>query len=260
MRKLAALFLVANPIALLAWGTQGHTLVVRIAEAQLTPAVRERVAAILGPGRHFITIGSWADDVRRARPQTANWHFINIPVTAPRLDKARDCPSGDCVVAAITRFRKTLRDAATPPEKRAEALMFLAHFIGDMHQPLHCGDKNDRGGNDIQVKLAGRPSNLHSVWDSGLLARMGSDALLFDSISRESARRAKKFRKGTVEQWAEEGHQLARKSVYGKLPKAAPGSAAVINAAYEKMADVIIREQLAKAGARLAWVLNEALR
>ena len=254
---LMSLLLSAPPIV--AWGGPGHALVARIAEAQLTPAARARVLAILGPERPLRSIASWADDVRRTRPQTANWHFINIPMTAQHLEMPRDCPTGDCVIAKIHDFQKILKDPATAPEPRSEALMFLVHFIGDMHQPLHCGDKNDRGGNDIRVKLADREANLHSVWDGGILARMGSEDSLFPSMSQESGKRAKKLRKGTVEEWAEESYQKAKAKVYKKLPPAAPGSMAVIDAKYEKMAQPIIREQLEKAGARLARVLNEVL-
>src|SRR5262245_10614897 len=247
------------PASVLAWGGPGHALVARIAEAQLTDAVRARVAAILGPERQFRAIASWADDVRRTRPQTANWHFINIPMNAQHLEISRDCPAGDCVIAKIHDFRKILKDPATAPEARAEALMFLVHFIGDMHQPLHCGDKNDRGGNDIRVKLADRDSNLHSVWDSGILARMGTEDGLFASLSQESVRRARKWSKGTVEEWAEESYRKAKAKVYGKLTPAPPGGMALIDARYEKMAQPMIREQIERAGARLARVLNETL-
>lgn len=259
MRRLALLAILACPIQMFAWGPQGHTLVARIAEAQLTAAVRARVAAILGPGRPFRSIASWADDVRRTRPQTANWHFINIPLTAQGLDMSRDCPKGDCIIGKIADFRKILRDPATAPEARAEALMFLVHFIGDMHQPLHCGDKNDRGGNDIKVQLAGRDTNLHSVWDSGILGRIGNEDQLFPSLSKESAKRAKNWSKGTVEEWAQQSYVAAKSKVYKNLPKAAAGTAPVIDAKYEQMANPLIREQLEKAGARLARVLNEAL-
>lgn len=259
MRKLAAFALLACPVPMLAWGASGHALVARIAEAQLTEAVRAKVAAILGPNRPFTSIASWADDVRRTRPQTANWHFINIPMAAQRLDMTRDCPTGECVIGRIEAFRKVLRDPATAPEARAEALMFLVHFIGDMHQPLHCGDKNDRGGNDVRVVLGKTQTNLHSLWDSGMLARIGTADQLFPALSAESAKRAGKWRNGTVEQWAQESYKMAKSKVYGKLPKAAPGANAVIDAKYEKMAGPIIREQIEKAGTRLARVLNDIL-
>jgi hypothetical protein len=106
----------------------------------------------------------------------------------------------------------------------------------------------------------GRQTNLHSVWDSALLSRMAPADQLFPALSEESMRRRKKWSKGTVERWAEQSHRASQKVVYGELPKVAPGTPIELDAAYEKTADPLIREQIEKAGARLARVLNETLR
>ncbi|MBZ5622652.1 MAG: S1/P1 nuclease [Acidobacteriia bacterium] len=209
----------------LAWGPEGHSLVARIADAQLTPATRARVTAILAPGQTMASIASWADEARRTRADTAPWHFIDIPISQSHLDMARDCPKNACIIAEIADLRKTLEDPATPADRQREALMFLVHFIGDMHEPLHCSDNNDRGGNSVRVVFFQRQTNLHSVWDSGLLGRLAPADQLFPVWSRESARRAKKWSKGTVEQWAEQSHKAAQKVVYGRLPKAPAGTA-----------------------------------
>ena len=260
MRPVALAALFASGVTALAWGPEGHSLVARIADVQLTPAARARVAAILAPGQSMASIASWADEVRRSRPETANWHFIDIPIDQPHLDMARDCPKDDCVIGKIADLRKTLMDPATPPGQQREALMFLVHFIGDMHQPLHCSDNRDRGGNGVRVVFHERQTNLHSVWDSGLLGRLAPADQLFPALSEESLRRKKKWSKGTVEQWAEQSHHAAQKVTYGRLPKVAPGTPVPLDAQYEKIADPLIREQLEKAGARLARVLNETLR
>ena len=98
--------------------------------------------------------------------------------------------------------------------------MFLVHFVGDMHQPLHCSDNKDKGGNDVKLDFFGRTSNLHSVWDSGLLGRMGQEDALFAQFSKDlTEKRARKWGKGTVYTWAEQSHKAAQKVVYGKLPK-----------------------------------------
>ena len=138
--------------------------------------------------------------------------------------------------------------------------MFLVHFVGDMHQPLHCSDNKDKGGNDVKLDFFGRPSNLHSVWDSGLLGRIGQEDALFTQYSNDLTQKlAKKWGKGTVDAWAEQSHKAAQKVVYGKLPKAAAGATVKIDAAYQKRAEPLIREQLERAGARLAAVLNGEL-
>ena len=241
------------------WGPEGHALVARIAEAQLTPAVHARVMEILGPGQTMASVSSWADSVRRQRAESAPWHYIDIPIDKPHLDMARDCPKGDCVIGKIEELRIKVHDPSTPPEERREALMFLIHFVGDMHQPLHCADNKDKGGNDVRVQFGGQTMNLHSLWDSTLLGRMGNEEQLFPTLSQESTRKEKKWSKGTVEDWAEQSHKAAQKIVYGKLPKVAAGQPEPISAAYEAKADPLIKQQLEKAGARLAAVLNASL-
>jgi len=255
-RMVLLIALAAAP--LFGWGGEGHRLVARIAYAQLTPAAKAQVSAILGPAQTLMSVASWADDIRRHRQETAPWHYVDIPITAKHLDMTRDCPKGDCVLTKITEFRKALADPATPPDARREALMFLVHFIGDMHQPLHCSDNNDKGGNDVKVVFFGNQSNLHSVWDSGLIGRMKPEQELFDELSPESQKHARKWAKGDVEDWAEQSHKAAQKVVYGKLPKGAV-SPMPLDSTYERTADPLIKSQIAKAGARLARVLNEAL-
>src|SRR4051812_9590993 len=101
MRRIAAAALFATSLPLWAWGPEGHSLVARIAEQQLTPAARARVLEILGPGKTMASVASWADEVRRARPETGPWHYIDIPIDKPHRDMARDCPKGDCVIVKI---------------------------------------------------------------------------------------------------------------------------------------------------------------
>jgi hypothetical protein len=239
----------------------GHSLVARIADAQLTPAAHARVAAILGPDTTMASISSWPDQIRGARAATAPWHFVDIPIDQPHLDMARDCPKGDCVLAKIEDFKKVVVDPAATAVERKEALMFLVHFVGDMHQPLHCADNKDKGGNDVKLEFFGRSSNLHSAWDSGLLGRMGKEDELFARFSADlTEKRAKKWGKGTVEEWAEQSHKAAQKVVYGKLPKAPAGGLVKVDAAYERAADPVIKAQIEKAGARLAAVLNSTLK
>jgi hypothetical protein len=260
MRPLVCLVVVSLATPGFAWGPEGHSLVARIAEAQLTPAARARALEILGPGSTIPSVASWADEIRRTRTETAPWHFIDIELERSHLDMATDCAKGDCIVSVISHFRQVLRDPATPPVERREALMFLIHFVGDLHQPLHTSDHHDRGGNTVQVRFHDRQTNLHSLWDSGILGRLPPEDEVFPALSRESQKRGKGWSKGTVTEWAEESHKVGRKVVYGKLPAAAEGAPVVIDGAYETAAVPAIREQLERAGARLAKVLNTELR
>lgn len=261
MRRLALLAGLVGCLPLFGWGPEGHSLVARLAAARLTPAAAARVAEILGPGNTLASVSSWADSVRRARAESGPWHYIDIPINKPHLDMERDCAKGDCVIAKIEDFEKVLVNPAVTPVQRKEALMFLVHFVGDMHQPLHCSDNKDKGGNDVKLEFFGRPSNLHSVWDSGLLSRMGTEDAMFAKLDRElSPKRFRKFEKGSVEDWADQIHKAGQKTTYGRLPKAAAGVQVKIDAKYEHEADELIQLELEKGGARLAKVLNSTLK
>jgi hypothetical protein len=261
MRRLVVLFWLAAAPQVYGWGGEGHILVARLAAARLSPRVTARIAEILGPNTTLAGIASWADQVRNARKETGPWHYIDIPIDKPHLDMLRDCPKGECVIAKIEELRRTLADKSTPPEKRKEALMFVVHFVGDMHQPLHCSDNHDKGGNDAKLEFFGRPTNLHSLWDSGLLARMGTEDALFAELAKElTPKRAKNFAKGSVRDWAEQSHRQGQLVVYGSLPKVEAGAAIQLSESYEKTGDPVVKEQIERAGVRLAKVLNAALK
>src|SRR5262249_31378046 len=157
--------------------------------------------------------------------------YVDIPIDKPHLDMARDCPRNDCVIAKLAEFRKALQDPATTPEQRREALMFIAHFVGDMHQPLHCADHDDKGGNGVRVQVFDRITNLDRRWDGGMTTRLGTEDMRLPELSREGARH-KKWRKGSVEKWAEESHKRAVEVVYGHLPKAGEDGVVTLGADY----------------------------
>lgn len=152
----------------LAWGSDGHKIVAMLADAQLSPAARKEVDRLLAqePGATLASISTWADEHRN--PTTAAWHYVNFPRGDCNYQPERDCPDGKCVVAAIDRQIEVLR-ASGDDEKRLNALKYIVHFIGDIHQPLHAGFGDDRGGNSYQLQAFIRGSNLHAVWDTGLI-------------------------------------------------------------------------------------------
>lgn len=242
----------------LGWGREGHEIVVAIAERHLTETARERVRQILGPDTSLAAVSTWADEIRPSRPKTAPWHYVDIPLNASAIDLARDCPNGDCVIAAINHFNELLRDKTSMPEVKNEALKFIVHFVADLHQPLHCADDHDRGGNNVHVTFFGENANLHSVWDTLLIERIDSDprhyANRLDADLTDSTIRA--FEQGTVEDWALESHAVAQMVVYGALPTRETFD---LGADYFDVASVAADLQLQKAGIRLALILNEAL-
>jgi hypothetical protein len=159
-----------------AWGPLGHRLVGHLAERELSPKARAEVARLLrGEAEPTLAgVANWADDLRGNDPglgrRSSPWHYVNLAEDGCRYDATRDCRRGDCVVEAIRRQRAILADRSKPAAARAQALKFIVHFVGDIHQPLHAGHAHDRGGNDVQINLDGKGSNLHRLWDSELLA------------------------------------------------------------------------------------------
>jgi hypothetical protein len=238
-----------------AWWDLGHRIVARLAETRLTPRARAAVHQIL-EGQSLADASVWADNIKNYRHDADPLHYINIPLADTVYVPQRHCPTGRCIIAAIENDRRLLADRATPPAARAEALRFLIHFMGDLHQPLHVGDDHDRGGNDRAVTLLGHPTNLHKVWDGEMIDSLG---LTQESYFRYLRKRMasldiKAIERGSVADWAMEGHRIAVLDVYGKLP-----SDGRIGRGYLAARRPIIDRQLIAAGVRLAAVLNQAL-
>ena len=198
MRRLVLLLSVlAFSPAALAWSALGHRLVGELAERHLSPAAEAQVKGLLAgePDPSLAGVAIWADQLRDNDPerfrQTSRWHYVNTPSGTCAYHPARDCPDGNCVVAAIERQRAILADRRQPPAARRDALKFVVHVVGDIHQPMHANNRDDKGGNEFQVSLRtdlepeawarNRYANgvmgtsLHSVWDYYILGSEGLD-------------------------------------------------------------------------------------
>lgn len=283
----AALLLALTASRAMAWGQDGHEIVGRIAEDRLTPEVKQKVNKILdGKSIADYGIANGPDLMLRLgrRPETAKWHYVNIPVSpdnvAAQFDEARDGHGGDCAVDQITRYAELLR-TTDDPKKQAEAVMFLTHLVGDLHQPLHCAKRpygsadNDRGGNAITVLLPaagdGRelpPEKLHAVWDSAIVKRMLQASNLSPNAYADTLNRqitpdnaTAWLKPASPVEWANEGVKIAAAVCYQDVPIAPPanGSPVRLSQLYVSRAEPVINLQLQKAGVRLAQVLNRAL-
>ena len=200
---------------------------------------------------------SWADEIREARPETASWHYVNLRLGQDmRYQAARDCRSGDCVVAQIERQARILRGNA-PRARRAEALKFLIHFVADIHQPLHAADNGDRGGNQVQLRYRGQRLNLHHFWDDEVVAPLGRDARLIAGAIDGATPPVQKSQLGGGGPvlWAEMSASIARSSIYPELGRGGP-----VTQRQAGMHSRLARVQLARAGYALAGMLNGILR
>jgi hypothetical protein len=175
----AALSLIVafQPCSAMAWGTEGHRIVAAIAENLLEASAKARVDALLAtePGATLSSISTWADETRDR--STAAWHYVNMPRGSVCIyDRTRDCPDGRCVVEALNTQISRLN--ATSQAEQLEALKYVVHLVADVHQPLHAGFADDRGGNTYQLQAFGRGTNLHAVWDSQMLRSVDAQSMV----------------------------------------------------------------------------------
>lgn len=240
----SALWAGFSPISCFAWGPVGHRIVAERAEAKLTHEAQRAVKELLSEESEptLAGVANWADDAKNK--QTAPLHFINFPRNDCHYTPERDCPDGKCIVAAIEKYKEKLLTPSLPKKERTKALKYLVHFVGDIHQPLHAGYADDKGGNTYQVQFQGKGTNLHKVWDSQLIqALYGDMPPLFTEVSVNI---------GTLSPatWAEESCQIvATQSIYPKAHK--------ITQEYVNRIQPILETQLAIAGDRLAALLNQ---
>jgi hypothetical protein len=260
----AIVVLTAGSSRALAWGCEGHQTVAIVAERLLGTATMRAVSAVLAASPIDRTlarycghdpdlladVSTWADDERSVDPSTAGWHFINLPrvAGAAPIDYRKYCAGGNCVIEAIVAQYHTLT-TSSDPRARANALRFIIHFVGDLHQPLHAITNGDRGGNCLAIAVPGEPvreqenhnftPNLHRVWDVDIIARFMKARGLRDARalatyvagSTPSASLAAPHAPTAtdVSSWARESYALAQTVAYGKLPVNVPTQPAAAN-------------------------------
>ncbi len=272
------------PVSAWAWGPDGHKIVAVIAADNLTPAAASHVADILGVSADKRAIATAMEaasirpdsEFRDEDPLTRPWHFIDICLQDRRADVPARCPGGNCVTGKIDQYSKRLKESNYDRWGAAGDLAFLIHFVGDIHQPLHAANDEDRGANCITVDTNIRAKDLHAVWDTTVVRRLEYSV---DSGRPETTahklERAYAAEKGT-DSWiaaddiAWESNQIARSDIYAALhipiepcqPTAdicrnPLGHAVELDSSYLDHADAVAGHQLAKAGFRLASLLNE---
>ena len=271
----AALLLLSTaltPTAAFAWGAEGHRVTGLVAAELLTSRTRIRLndliaGADLGDIANFIDLNR--STLSLLIPNSDKWHYDNQPV-CQTLTFDEYCPKGDCASARVPVLVKILSDFTNPPEIRALAARFLVHLVGDIHQPLHAADDGDAGANFKNVLLPGATvaRRLHSVWDSDLvkIALRGSSEREFAQqlLSRYRTKEMRDWQKTDIRDWMNESYELSKSVTYAKLPSFVcrePWTATPVELpqAYVSAAVEVIPVQLAKAGARVAAVLNRAL-
>ena len=242
------------------WGGDGHKVVAEIAAAHLTPEARAGVQELLGPGVSMADVSSWADRVRRERKETAPWHYVNYPIELdePDFDVMKE-PGGN-VAWAVQEMTRRVQDTALPEKEREEALKFLIHLAGDLHQPLHAGTGDDAGGNGVDIVWNGEKTNLHKAWDGKIIeSRKMFTSQIIDEISAKlTAEGMDSTQRGGPYDWMVESHVYARDVAYANMEKfGTPAEEGPeLSGAYANAAWPIVERRLAEAGLRLAMILN----
>jgi hypothetical protein len=267
------------PAPAAAWSDYAHRLTARIAMANLTPKVRAEVLRILAKGAAVDTptcaletiedASTWPDCVRSMPERfgfSSPWHYQNIDVCQP-FDITANCPDGNCVTAQIPKQLAIVADRSASPAARAQALAFFVHFVGDMHMPLHIGDKHDKGGNEVRASYGAKSfdrMNLHRIWDNELAERALTEPPAITPRSITAADR-RAMAAGDIADWARESWELSRTIVYPELknfPDSCPAKSdarGLVDAAYVAAAKDPLRLQVERAGVRMAMLLNTAL-
>ncbi|XP_065018545.1 endonuclease 1-like [Musa acuminata AAA Group] len=261
--------LYAVPVAQ-SWSKEGHILTCRIAQELFQPEAAEAVKSLLPnyANGDLSSLCSWPDEVRRwpNYQSMSSLHFVNTPDQACTFDYSRDCKKDECVVGAIKKFTLQLLHyyvRAAYPYNMTEALLFLSHFMGDIHQPMHVGFTSDKGGNFIQVLWFKHKTSLHRVWDREILreALAGKGMAAFQEYLHETFKEEWKSENSSwtdcpdlvscPKKYAAESIRLACEQGYNRVQEG-------MNLAddYFDSTMPIVAERIAQGGVRLAMTLN----
>ncbi len=251
MRKsiISLVILIFITSAAFGWGATGHRVTGYIADQHLSKKARKAIEALLA-GQSLAIASTWMDDVRSdsTYDHMTDWHWVTVP-NGQTYDQTKKNPKGD-IIATLERIITELKSKKLTPQEQVQRIKILIHLIGDIHQPLHVGAKEDKGGNDVKVMWFRADSNLHRVWDSEIIDDTKlSYTELGQSLDKPATAEIKAWQLTSVRDWAEESqgyHEQVYNVGNGKL-----------GYRYSYLHYYIVRHRLLQAGVRLAGVLNQ---
>jgi hypothetical protein len=229
------------------WGRVGHQVIGEIATQNLSPNALSEIYKILD-GQSLALVSTWADEMR-SNPEFRkynSWHYVNMPLDKEYHEIIKN-PKGD-IIKAINKCIEVLKKEKSSKEMKSFYLKYLVHLVGDIHQPLHVGRFEDRGGNDIKIDFLGKVSNLHRVWDTQIIEYYTLD---YKSLSNELLNKQKTQVSLSPKDWSFESQQQVKK-IYSQILLKKN-----INSEYIEKNFSLIKSQLHKGGLTLAAVLND---
>jgi hypothetical protein len=252
--------LLALPSLLPAWGRLGHETVAHIAESRLTAKTKVCIEEILGPGKSLASVAMWADQVKRRWPASRPWHYIDLSIEGEVMpgDLGQYCRANGCVVSKLDESIAEVNTPSASAQQREVALKFIVHLVGDIHQPLHCANDDDKGGNGKVVWYQGRQMRLHELWDNCIekYPRGNSFDLARSLNGKITKQDAQEWETGDPDTWAYESYVIARDRIY---PSYRSTEGKNLGQSYKDLMRPMVDLQLEKAGVRLAWLLNREL-
>ena len=256
MRKLSLSVLILVAAALLSWGVTGHRTVGKIAENHLSPQAKAAVRELLGDTT-LADVSTWPDEVRSqpAYRHTAPWHYLDLPLglSFSDFDARVKGLTQENVYSALQQQEQLLGSTGSTRREKIEALKFVVHFVGDLHQPMHVSREEDKGGNTIQLNYDGNGTNLHALWDSKLIEHQGlTYEQMASAYDHATAAQIKEWQSDPLMQWLWESYQASTK-LYAEVDAM---KTRAIDDSYYQAHIAIIQDRIEKAGIRLAGVLN----
>ena len=233
------------------WGHQGHRVIGHVAEFNLASESKKIIVEEFNI-KNLANVASWADKVRKRRKYEGPWHYSNIKENESTYVVSRDCPDKNCVTEKIKEFSRVLKNKKILFRKRKEALKYLVHFVGDIHQPLHLGNSKDRGGNKIRLDYLDRKVNLHYLWDGALIDwKKESFSKYAEHLNNKLIESEKlEWLDTNVNDWANESRLLALEYAYSFDSEG-------LSKAYIVRGREILDQRMVQAGVRLADLLNQ---
>ncbi|MFQ3340966.1 MAG: hypothetical protein ACI9TK_000621 [Flavobacteriaceae bacterium] len=233
------------------WGATGHRVIGEVATQHISKRTAKALNELLD-GESLAYVSNYGDDIKsdNTYDKYYAWHYVNLNLDESYAESVKN-PKGDIVIA-IQDCIEVLKSTTESKENKQFFLKLLIHFIGDLHQPMHLGQLEDKGGNDINVKWFGKNSNLHRVWDSGIVDSHGmSYSEIAINLPLLRADRIKSIQNISLNDWLSEIHNLTNR-IYNTIPEKT-------NLGYEYRYEYIdiVRIQLLKGGIHLAGVLNK---
>ena len=238
------------------WGVTGHRVIGEIAQDHLTKKAKKELRKLIGK-ETLAWWANWPDFIKSDSTwnHASPWHYVDLPGHMERekfIEELKKLP-GKNLYTQVPAMLTELKDKSLPVEKRREALYFLIHLIGDLHQPLHVGRDEDAGGNKIVVYWFDKKTNLHTLWDSMLIEfQQYSYTEYAKLLNIADENRVKAWQSGSMEEWFYESHVMSD-SIYDATPNESK-----LSYKYNYQFQKIVEEQLLKGGVRLAALLNQA--